>query len=68
VNFWYLSVKKWYISVNFNMDYLQSVETGTGAGVGPLGRPGPGKGGMTDVLGGPVGWGAAAGEGCDVAR
>ncbi len=21
VNFWYLSVKKWYISVNFNMDY-----------------------------------------------
>ncbi len=24
VNFWYLSVKKWYISVNFNMDYQQT--------------------------------------------
>ncbi len=30
---------------------------------GGWGRPGPGKGGMTDVLGGQVGWGTAAGEG-----
>ena len=35
---------------------------GTGAGVG-AGRPGPGEGGMTDVLGGPGDWGAAAGGG-----
>ena len=34
-----------------------------GAGVGPLGRPGSGKGGMTDALGGQVGWEAAAGGG-----
>ena len=32
---------------------------GTGAGVG-AGRPGPGEGGMTDVLGGP--WGLGGGS------
>jgi hypothetical protein len=25
MNFWYLLVKKWYISVKFNMDYLEDL-------------------------------------------